>query len=399
LDNNQTPAKQRILSDPFLDSGIKRIMKTSFEELENQMSAASSESDSDLSESDFLAAQRHLDIISAFQKDNAYIPELLDDELNDEEEANTPATIDGLEWDPTAKLPPNASKSLNITTTILPEYHEYFETFLSSLFAFMSINVWKKVTFESNRYARQKRRRNEGLVSGYQWKVDITLTEMLQFHGLLFAMVLQPLPGRSYRYYWSQPQTYPWITCMSLRHFIQIRSVLHFSSNEDEEGLKVDPLHKVRPVYASIQAVMGRYVSLGSEWSLDEASAAWGSSFGRHLIVYNPTKNCGKFHLRFYLLCCAVTYVCVKIRIHVKTDDMVAEDMFVVDGDPSAEAGAENASVLNQLVLHTTSPLHQTGHTVNFNNYYASPAVAIQLLQRGVFVVEQCVLTANSCQG
>jgi len=228
----------------------------------------------------------------------------------------------------------------------------------------------------------------DGKISGKPWRKDITVMEMLQFHGLLIKMVLQPVPGRRFTYYWANESTYPWTSTMSLTRFYQIRSVLHFN-NDEEEQLKRDPLHKVRPVYASVQKIIGHYVELGSEWSLDEASAACRSSFGRHLIVYNPTKNCGKFHFRFYLLCCADTYSCIKLRIHVKTDDMVEADAFS-SGLPPAENSNEDdlgqsTSVLNQLIIDMTSPLHGTGHTVNFNNYYASPSAAIELLKRKVY--------------
>ena len=67
---------------------------------------------------------------------------------------------------------------------------------------------------------------------------------------------------------------------------------------------------------------------------------------------------------------------------------MVPEDSLEqVPYDNAATAAEEptQTPVLNQLVLHMTSPLHETGHTVNFNNYYASPLLAIQLLQKKVF--------------
>ena len=57
---------------------------------------------------------------------------------------------------------------------------------------------------------------------------------------------------------------------MPINRFRQIRAVLHF--NNDEDGL---------------------YVELGSEWSLDKAIAVCRSSYGHHLIVYNPSENCG----------------------------------------------------------------------------------------------------------
>ena len=54
---------------------------------------------------------------------------------------------------------------------------------------------------------------------------DITLQEMLQFFGLLIQMALLPIPGRDYRYYWSEQELYPWVSCMAVRRFKQIRLV------------------------------------------------------------------------------------------------------------------------------------------------------------------------------
>jgi len=145
-------------------------------------------------------------------------------------------------------------------------------------------------------------------------------------------------------------------------------------------------LHKVRPVYATIQEMMGRYVDLGSEFCLDKASAAYRSSFGRHLIVFNPMKNCGKFHFRFYLLCCSVTYVCIEARIHVRTDEMIEEDKFVCDSTQNEDGNEDHASskVLNQLILDMARPIFNRGITLNFNNYYASPGILIVLLRHKV---------------
>ena len=41
--------------------------------------------------------------------------------------------------------------------------------------------------------------------------------------------------------------------------------------------------------------------------------------------------------------------------------------------------------VLNQLIMDMARPLYGEGITLNFNNYYASPAIAIQLLGQAVF--------------
>jgi len=228
------------------------------------------------------------------------------------------------------------------------------------------------------------RKTRKRYIAGIYWRQDISLQEILQFMGLLIQMTIQPIPGRDYRYYWSESKIFPWVECMPVSRFKQIRSALHFSTSTGEKSS--DPLDKVRPIYATIQEMMSRYVDLGSEFSLDEASAACRSSFGRHLIVFYPMKNCGKFHFRFYLLCCSKTYVCVKLRIHVRTDEMVEADKFLSSVTTSDEGtqDVESSKVLNQLILDMAMPLYGKGITLNFNNYYASPAIAIALLKHKV---------------
>ena len=304
---------------------------------------------------------------------------------NEEELSLNVDDIQGLDWNPRGTVGPKDFKSLPRPSTIVPQFRSCFDNPTRSFFSFLPIAMWEKIVYESNTYAHEKMRiTKKHNIAGYYWRQDISLQEMMQFFGLLIQMALLPIPGRDYRFYWTEQQLYPWVACMTLRRFKQIRSTLHFNVSDCEDSL--DPLHKVRPIYATIQEMMGRYVDLGSEFSLDEASAACRSSFGRHLIVFNPMKNCGKFHFRFYLLCCSVTYVCIKVRIHVRTDEMVEADKFVCESFENEDGKEEQASskVLNQLILDMARPIFNKGITLNFNNYYASPGIAVALLRHKV---------------
>ena len=304
---------------------------------------------------------------------------------NEEELSLNVDDIQGLDWNPRGTVGPKDFKSLPRPSTIVPQFRSCFDNPTRSFFSFLPIAMWEKIVYESNTYAHEKMRiTKKHNIAGYYWRQDISLQEMMQFFGLLIQMALLPIPGRDYRFYWTEQQLYPWVACMTLRRFKQIRSTLHFNVSDCEDSL--DPLHKVRPIYATIQEMMGRYVDLGSEFSLDEASAACRSSFGRHLIVFNPMKNCGKFHFRFYLLCCSVTYVCIKVRIHVRTDEMVEADKFVCESFENEDGKEQQASskVLNQLILDMARPIFNKGITLNFNNYYASPGIAVALLRHKV---------------
>jgi hypothetical protein len=90
--------------------------------------------------------------------------------------------------------------------------------------------------------------------------------------------------------------------------------MLHFNSNATEATGK-DALHKTRPLLKILRNTLGVFLIPGSAMSLDEASCASRSSYGRELIFYNPSKNCGKFHFRFYLPCDESTFVCLTLNV------------------------------------------------------------------------------------
>jgi hypothetical protein len=58
----------------------------------------------------------------------------------------------------------------------------------------------------------------------------------------------------------------------------------------------------------------------GSKLSLDEASTASRSSYGRHLVFYNPAKNCDKFHFRCYTLADASNFAVLTLKVATRND-------------------------------------------------------------------------------
>jgi hypothetical protein len=71
------------------------------------------------------------------------------------------------------------------------------------------------------------------------------------------------------------------------------------------------------------------------------------------------------------------------MRIHVKTDEMVEEDAYQ-GGGSDAMLSSASTKVLDRLILDMAKPLYGKGMTINFNNYYASPAATIELLKQEV---------------
>jgi hypothetical protein len=50
-----------------------------------------------------------------------------------------------------------------------------------------------------------------------------------------------------------------------------------------------DALHKVRPLLNIVKVTLRAFIRVGSEVTLDEASVAPLSSYGRAVIFFNPT--------------------------------------------------------------------------------------------------------------
>jgi hypothetical protein len=138
---------------------------------------------------------------------------------------------------------------------------------------------------------------------------------MLHFYGILMMMVMFPLYGSSYTAYWiyGSPM-FPWKNNITLRRFKQLHSVLHFNLNSTEVKGKY-ALHKTRHLMNTPKNTLGVFLIPGSELLVDEALFASRSNYGRALIFFNPTKNCGKFHFRFYLICDASTFVCLTLKV------------------------------------------------------------------------------------
>jgi hypothetical protein len=179
---------------------------------------------------------------------------------------------------------------------------------------------------ETNIYAIQKLQNvAKGQVSLLDTNGTNCCSGKLYLFGILIFSMLYPQTGRHLREMWETPYQSSWTKFMGKGRFLQICTALHFNDNEDEDGLKSDSLHKIRPLYSIVKKTLGAYINLGSEHSFDEATMACHSNYGRHLIVFNGMKNIGKFHFKMYMMCCAVTYLTHNIKIHTRRTEEEGE--------------------------------------------------------------------------
>ncbi len=168
----------------------------------------------------------------------------------------------------------------------------------------------------------------------------------MTYFGILIYGMLYPQTGRRMLEWWDSPYKNAWTKFMSRGRFLQICSVLHFSDNSDVDGMHTDSLHKIRPMLNILKSTLSRYAVLGSEHSFDEGTMACRSIYGRHLIVYNGMRPTGKFHFKIYMLCCAVTNLVHKIKIHTWNNS--DRDNL---NDETAEALDEEVNKIDSLTL------------------------------------------------
>ena len=128
---------------------------------------------------------------------------------------------------------------------------------------------------------------------------------------------------------------HPYTSNMTLSCFQQLWLVLHFSYDTNIQESN-DSLHKVRP--NTLKMTMGFYIELGSKLSLDKASIACKSKYGRDCIVYSKNKP-KRYHFRFYLLCDSTAGTCVQLQMHMKdsSDDADGYNNCEPDNNPGED--------------------------------------------------------------
>lgn len=301
----------------------------------------------------------------------------------------SPQTIEdaidnGLTWKLNKKVSPPLNVSKGKKSRLKKDAKKHFSTPGSSLLAFLPLKFWKLWCFETNRYGKMKAKEKGSSFS------PVSLKEFMKFFGILLKMTMFPMPGQSYPVYWAGTSDegiprHSYTMHMGLRRFSQIRGALHMVDNSSTtEG---DALYKVRPLLTILKETVGAYVIVGSEAALDESSWACRSAYGRDFIFYNPSKNTGKYHFRFYCLCESDFYNVVRFKIHTRTNCDVGDgfDPQQLRSDGAGEDDEETHGAIHKLVLDMCSPFAQSGRVVNMDNYYSGPLVFIDLLKMNVY--------------
>ena len=244
----------------------------------------------------------------------------------------------GINWELDGDIPASPNQYSGNETYILQEYKEKFNEPIESFLAFLPLAFWNYFWIETSNFASQEFLKSQlgerfprNLFKGYSWNGNITLNELMTFFGISIWMVLRPLVGYRIKEYWNRPNEFPFVKYMTYGRYIQIRSVLHLSRNSDKNREK-DSFFKVRPMLNVLKLTLPKYIMPGKNLALDECSPANKSRRGRHFIFFNKTKPGGKYHFRFYVLCCSKTYAMLSfIMCSKRADDSAFPKLFEED--------------------------------------------------------------------
>ena len=273
------------------------------------------------------------------------------------------------------------------STKLIDEKAHMFQTPLKSFLAFLPIEFWQIYAMNTNVYFQKKTKLKAemGIIShNEKWK-DVTVSELFKFFGILLKMVMRPMPGRPYVDRWQEPEWHPYTKYMKLTRFQTIRSNLQLS---DEKNNSKDELYKVRPLLNVLKKTLGNYVDAGNDLTIDESSVSARSAYGRNLIFYNNSKPCGKYHFRFYFVCEADSYACLRFRVHTKTGSDEADGL--PEEHSNSEEEGESKSTMIKLILDLAQPWFHTKRVINMDNYYTSPQVFLELKAKGVYARGTC---------
>lgn len=112
---------------------------------------------------------------------------------------------------------------------------------LGALLLFIPTSFWRVMVIETNRYAEQQA---AGQGTGCRGWTDVTVGEMMVWHGLCMAMSMHPLPSLSL--YWRKgivgAVRYPnFGRFMTLKRFEQIKRFFHMADNTVRPTFEANP--------------------------------------------------------------------------------------------------------------------------------------------------------------
>ena len=213
-------------------------------------------------------------------------------------------------------------------------------------------DLCKLISIESCRYALQHGR-----------KFICTPREIEVFFGVMFYMGVVVLP--CYRDYWSTDDIGQLFVreALSPQRFDAILRNLHFTDNT-HENQKIDKAWKVRSLVDHFNYVYDRYAEVVKNQCIDEHMCMFkGNNTMKQCIKNKPIK----WGFKYWQRCCAKTGYLFEYQLYTGRKN-------------SPELGLGEG-----VVVSLCSKLRNSYVTVYADNYFSSPALAIKLLEEGIY--------------
>lgn len=231
---------------------------------------------------------------------------------------------------------------------------------------FFDDNLLQLIVDETNLYAQQ----NPLSSTRYAW-YDTTISEIKAFLGLIIMMGIKRLP--SYIDYWSSNPllgTPELVAGFPLNRFRHLLTRIHFNNNNNappQGSTMYDKLYKLRPILTALEGKCLTLYNPHRENSIDEAMVGFkGRSSLKQYMPMKPTKRGFKIWCR----CDARNgYIC---SFQVYTGK--------VEGAVQRDLGSRVVFAVSQSIL-------DKGYHLYFDNYFSSPLLAQNLLERQTFSI------------
>lgn len=200
---------------------------------------------------------------------------------------------------------------------------------------------------------------------------EFCLEELQAFIGINIAMGLLKLPQVKDHWCTSEVLSTPWFgSIMARDRFFKIMRYLHLTDSSLQKKVGepgYDPLYKIQPLIDHLSAMFPTCYQPSREVSIDEMMI--GTRYHMSFLQYLPKKPCN-FGVKVWLLAEAKTGYVVSFQIYT-----------------GATSSEENVSkdLAYQVVMDLMEPYQGKGHRLFIDNFYTSPALVYDLLQKGTF--------------
>ena len=231
----------------------------------------------------------------------------------------------------------------------------------------MPDDLISKISVETNRYAAQMKSKTN-LTSNARLNTwyDTDTKEIKTFLGMTIGMGL--VQQMSLNDYWSTDKilSTPFFpTIMPRNRFLGILSCLHLNNNEKHvarDHTEYDPIFKLRPVYDVMQTKFRESYTPTESIALDEATIGWRGNLS--FKVYNPDKPT-RFGIKLYEICDSSNGYCCNFEMYMGRNKTISENAATYD-----------------LVMRLMTPYLNKGYKLYTDNYYSSPILFNDLLQK-----------------